>query len=160
ILIQSDRDVPATEEQAREVVRASGAPDSDHLFLSLERPDKRQVFLHELTHHFEFEMMPSMPLWAQEGLADHEAQTSMAAALITASDRRLSHAVFDTVVAEYGTQGFRDYLRMLQGSFSRDDFDQAFDGFVRARLAQPPLAFEVASIKRNKSGSDMAEGGT
>src|SRR5260370_41918031 len=76
ILVQTDRDLPQNTPQAREIVRASGAPDRDHLLLSLEPlNDRAAVLVHELTHLFEFEVVPSsrpVPAWVLGAVSDHE----------------------------------------------------------------------------------------
>jgi hypothetical protein len=129
ILLQMNRDLPKNSWQAHAVIRASGAPDGvDHVLLSLESFSARVT--HELTHEFEFDMLPRpcrVPPWVLEGLADHEngswissdrstVRASVAAGVIPAvanladGDRLWGHAVFDFVASEYGTQGLRQFL--------------------------------------------------
>jgi uncharacterized protein (TIGR03435 family) len=78
ILFGTSREVPVGEGRAAEIVRASGAPDRHHLLLALEPANGRDgVLLHELTHQFEFDMVPraiidGSPLWIREGLAEFE----------------------------------------------------------------------------------------
>ena len=56
ILLPASRDLPRTEQEAAVIVRASGAPDRDHLLLPVEPRNGREKRLaHELTHIFEFE---------------------------------------------------------------------------------------------------------
>src|SRR5439155_3501998 len=45
ILVQTDRELPQDRRQAGELVRASGAPDRDHVLLALEPSDGRAVLL-------------------------------------------------------------------------------------------------------------------
>jgi hypothetical protein len=71
------------------------------------------------------------------------------AASLTDSDRAWSHAVFNFVAAEYGSQGVRRYLIALRDtsgspadiiraafSVTPADFDRAFHAYVRTRLIQ------------------------
>jgi hypothetical protein len=142
IVVQSDREMPQDRLQARELVRASGAPDRDHLLLAVEPSNSRAALLvHELTHQFAFEMIPSssgiLP-WFHEALADHESGRWTSSDLVqlrdavaggaiptsaggAALDRLWGHAVFDFVAAEYGTQGIRRYLTALRNSSSPSD---------------------------------------
>ena len=56
ILVPTTRDLPHTEQEAGVIVRASGAPDRDHLLLPIEpRTGREKMLTHELTHVFEFE---------------------------------------------------------------------------------------------------------
>jgi hypothetical protein len=56
ILLPSTRDLPRTEQQAAVIVRASGAPDRDHLLLAVApRTGRESRLAHELTHIFEFD---------------------------------------------------------------------------------------------------------
>ena len=133
ILLPTNRDLPRDRPEATAIVRASGAPAVDHLLLPVEPRDRRATALvHELTHIFQFELVPDSPVSrsAAEGLADHMTGTwepsdllnireVAAAGLIpsvaslTGSDRAWGHAVFDFVAAEYGSQGVRRYLIAL-----------------------------------------------
>jgi hypothetical protein len=59
IVVHTDREMPQNPGQARELVRASGAPDGDHLLLAVEPSSGRSASLvHELTHQFAFELIP------------------------------------------------------------------------------------------------------
>ena len=56
ILLPTSRDLPRTEQEAAVIVRATGAPDRDHLLLPVEpRTGREKLLAHELTHVFEFE---------------------------------------------------------------------------------------------------------
>jgi hypothetical protein len=62
ILLPTSGDLPGDRQEANAIVRASGAPDADHLLLSLEPRDRRAtVLVHELTHIFQFELVPTAP---------------------------------------------------------------------------------------------------
>jgi hypothetical protein len=82
-------------------------------------------------------------------LRDARARGSMPAVeTLTTSDRHWGHAVFDFIAAEYGAQGIRHFLAALRGrpvtksdairvafSVSADDFNAAFQRYVRTQLA-------------------------
>ena len=56
ILLPTSRDLPQTAQEAAVIVRATGAPDRDHLLLPVEpRTGREKLLAHELTHIFEFE---------------------------------------------------------------------------------------------------------
>jgi hypothetical protein len=56
ILLPTSRDLPQTVQEAAVIVRASRAPDRDHLLLPVEpRSGREKVLAHELTHIFEFD---------------------------------------------------------------------------------------------------------
>ena len=56
ILLPVTADLPRTAQEAAVIVRASGAPDRDHLLLAVEpRHDRESRLAHELTHVSEFE---------------------------------------------------------------------------------------------------------
>jgi hypothetical protein len=166
ILLPANDDLPRDRSEASTIVRASGAPDVDHLLLPIEPQDRRATVLaHELTHIIQLVLDPNsrLPAWASEGVADHETGTwessdlltlrKAAASLmpsvagLTDSDRAWGHAVFDFVAAGYGSQGIRRYLMALQNGAGSDttraafgvasaDFDSAFHRYVRARLIE------------------------
>jgi hypothetical protein len=166
ILVQTNRDLPQNSWQASAIIRASGAPDGvDHVMLSLESFSARMA--HELTHQFEFAMIPracQMARWALEGLADHEtgswvssersalhaavaAEVIPAVADLAAADRLWGHAVFDFVAAAYGAQGIRRYVtaecdRQAGGpETARAAFDVASNEFDRAFVAYVKAQF-------------------
>jgi len=56
MLVPTSRDLPRSEGEAGVIVRASGAPDRDHLFLSIEpRNGREKMLANGLTHVLEFE---------------------------------------------------------------------------------------------------------
>ena len=56
MLVPTSRDLPQSEGEAGVIVRASGAPDRDHLFLSIEpRNGRAKMLANGLTHVLEFE---------------------------------------------------------------------------------------------------------
>jgi hypothetical protein len=158
ILLPTNRDLPRDRQEATAIVRASGAPNLDHLLLPVEPRDRRATALvHELTHIFQFELVPDsrVPRWAAEGLADHmtgnwepsdllnirevaAADLIPSVASLTDSDRAWGHAVFNFVAAEYGSQGVRRYLIAL-----RDTSGSPAD-IIRAAFSVTPADFDRA----------------
>jgi hypothetical protein len=146
ILLPTNDDLPRDRSEASAIVRASKAPDRDHLLLPLEPRDRRAAVLaHELTHIIQFALDPDgrLPKWASEGVADHETGTwepsdllklreavasgmTPSVASLTDSDRAWGHAVFDFVAAEYGPQGLQRYLSALQNGAGSDATRAAF----------------------------------
>ena len=56
MLVPTSRDLPRSEADAWVIVRASGAPDRDHLFLSIEpRNGREKMLANGLTHVLKFE---------------------------------------------------------------------------------------------------------
>ena len=56
MLVPTSRELPQSEREAGVIVRASGAPDRDHLFLSIEpRNGREKMLANGLTHVLEFE---------------------------------------------------------------------------------------------------------
>lgn len=56
MLVPTSRDLPQSEGEAAVIVRASGAPDRDHLFLSIEpRNGREKMLVNGLRHVLEFE---------------------------------------------------------------------------------------------------------
>jgi hypothetical protein len=56
ILLPTIRELPKTEQEAAVIVRATRAPDRDHLLLPVEpRSGREKTLAHELTHIFEFD---------------------------------------------------------------------------------------------------------
>jgi hypothetical protein len=56
MLVPTSRDLPQSEGEAGVMVRASGAPDRDHLVLSIEpRNGREKMLANGLTHVLEFE---------------------------------------------------------------------------------------------------------
>jgi hypothetical protein len=164
ILLSSVRELPANRAAATDIVLRSGAPNRDHLVLSAEPVEQREGTLtHELTHHFEFEMIPQsprLPPWVYEGLSEYErhrwtpsgpsiVQASSlvpSVSRLTSSDRDWSRAVFDFIADEFGADGIRRYLSALKDEtasnrdaiqevfgFTSSRFDREFERYVKAR---------------------------
>jgi beta-lactamase regulating signal transducer with metallopeptidase domain len=118
------------------------------ILLALDRPDDRfrADVTHEVTHEFEFDILPARvpsggPEWIWEGLAEHEGELWAAgdddllrglvranrvpalSAFENTSERRLpyavGHAAFDFIAARWGLDGIRQMLfsmRQRQGT--------------------------------------------
>src|SRR5262245_41750658 len=162
IVVSGQRDLPKSRAAATALVLESGAPARDHLLVALNPSEQRQASLtHELTHHFTWELTPpdreAVPAWLHEGLSEYErvrwtGSTSPARTYssvpaisqIANSDRDSSRRVFEFIADEYGTDGIRRYLTTLKNAtttgsaleetfgFSQDEFDRAFQQYLRA----------------------------
>lgn len=165
ILVRADRDLPRNRPDATALVIASGAPDNDHLMLSLESLDARpSIVAHELTHQFIFELLPQA--WRDspsvlEGLCDHQSGVWDPAALATlrdrisagqipsveslaSDDRHWNHALLEFVEAEYGAQGVQRFLASIRNGSSgatalgvdSNGLNAAFKAYVTSRLGR------------------------
>jgi hypothetical protein len=165
ILLPTNADLPRDRSEASAIVRASGAPDVDHLLLPVEPHDRRATVLaHELTHIIQFALDPNgrLPAWASEGVADHETgiwessdllklREAAAAGLmpsvvsLTDSDRVWGHAVFEFVAAEYGSQGIPRYVIALRNG-ARSDSARAAFGVAAADFDRAFHAYVTARL--------------
>jgi len=125
-----------------EGVAAFTEPSRDRMVVPIdEPPDRLQgLITHELTHVFEFDLIPrnfvhrQVPLWVDEGLADYERGLwdpldlmSVRDAAVTDQIPKLSrfeeyggpnprlvynlgHAAFEYIAARYGKEGIRQFL--------------------------------------------------
>jgi hypothetical protein len=163
ILLGTTRDLPTNRAEATNIVVRSGAPARDHLLLSLEPADQREAILtHELTHHFEFQIVPEspqLPSWLYEGLSEYQRtrwipsgpSVARGSAVIppvsrlTSADREWGRVVFEFIGDEFGVEGIRRYLAALRGATTNDDairevfgltsseFDRDFERYVKTR---------------------------
>ena len=131
---------------AQEGVGAFAEPTRQRIVMPMDEPHDLlyRLIVHELTHQFEYDMIPTslvrraVPLWVNEGLSDYmtgiwRPQDLMAVrgAAITyiipkmsklegASDLNarmvynLGHAVFEFIEAKWGKEGLRQYLFALR----------------------------------------------
>jgi hypothetical protein len=131
---------------AQEGVGAFAEPTRQRIVMPMDEPQDLlyRLIVHELTHQFEYDMIPTslirraVPLWVNEGLSDYmtgiwRPQDLMAVrdAAITdivpkmsklegASDLNarmvynLGHAVFEFIEAKWGKEGLRQYLFALR----------------------------------------------
>jgi len=131
----------ATETARANGIRIPGGPagTQPRILLALDRPEDRfrAEVAHEVTHAFEFDILPAAvvhegPEWIREGLAEHEGEVWAAeddvllrglvradrvpalSAFERPAERRLSyslgHAAFDFIAARWGLDGIRKML--------------------------------------------------
>ncbi len=143
----------------RMVIPADGAPDR-----------LQGLITHELTHVFEFDLIPqgifsrSTPLWVGEGLADymrgewdsHDLMTVRDAALNDQvprmsklevaggrTDYNLGHATFDFMAARFGKEGIRQFMYTLRKSIVTTSEDSIYQQAFRLT----PKEFDEAFVK-------------
>ena len=160
IMLNGVDELPTNEDGAMNIIRRSAAPEGgDHLLLPVDPLEGREgKIAHELTHQFEFEMIPAapqVPSWVYEGLAEYERvrwtsvpsvpSSSTDVPVLSAlsnADRSWSQTAFAFMGDEFGTEGIRRYLAALreggnasQQAFglSANQFDQAFQRYVTMR---------------------------
>jgi hypothetical protein len=166
---------------ATEGVGAFAEPFRQRIVLPIDDPPDRLygLIVHELTHQFEFDIIPqglirrSVPLWVNEGLSDYERGQWEPLDLMAVRDAavadiipkmtqleeyggggpsrliyNLGHAVFEFIEAKFGKEGIRQFLFSLRKSvigggedayeealrMTKDEFDQAFDRYLKDRF--------------------------
>jgi hypothetical protein len=166
---------------AQEGVGAFAEPTRNRMLLPLDSPPDLlyHLIVHELTHIFEFDIIPqslvrqSTPLWVAEGLSDYMTGLWRPIDLMTVRDAaiadiipkmsklegygdsnnprlvyNLGHAAFEFIESKWGKEGMRQFLFSMrknvigggdsafQTAFQMDgdDFDQAFDRYLKARF--------------------------
>jgi hypothetical protein len=129
-----------------EGVLAFAEPYRDRMVLPIDEPDDAlyRLITHELTHVFEFDIIPrsllrrGLPLWVDEGLADHMTGYWNAFDLMTVRDAAISdnippmsefeavafaagrlpynlgHAAFEFIESRWGKEGLRQFLFALR----------------------------------------------
>jgi WD40-like Beta Propeller Repeat len=129
-----------------EGVLAFAEPYRDRMVLPIDEPSDALYHLitHELTHIFEFDIIPrsllrrGLPLWVDEGLADHETGYWHPFDLMTVRDAAISdnippmsdfegvafqdgrlpynlgHAAFEFIESRWGKEGLRQFLFALR----------------------------------------------
>jgi hypothetical protein len=129
-----------------EGVLAFAEPYRDRMVLPIDEPDDAlyRLITHELTHIFEFDIIPrsllrrGLPLWVDEGLADHMTGYWNAFDLMTVRDAAISdnippmsefeavafaagrlpynlgHAAFEFIESRWGKEGLRQFLFALR----------------------------------------------
>jgi WD40-like Beta Propeller Repeat len=164
-----------------EGVLAFAEPTQHRMVLPIDSPPDELygLIVHELTHQFEYDIVPvslirnNVPLWFYEGLSDYERGIWDPMDLMTIRDAavadivpkmsrlegygdtgnprliyNLGHAVFEFIEAKFGKEGLRNYLFALRKNaigggedayeealqLSKDDFDQAFDKYLKDRF--------------------------
>jgi hypothetical protein len=129
-----------------EGVLAFAEPYRDRMVLPIDEPSDAlyRLITHELTHIFEFDIIPrsllrrGLPLWVDEGLSDHETGYWNAFDLMTVRDAAISdnippmsefegvqfadgrlpynlgHAAFEFIESRWGKEGLRQFLFALR----------------------------------------------
>jgi hypothetical protein len=166
---------------AQEGVGAFAEPYRDRMLLPIDDPPDLLFGLitHELTHIFQFDIIPqslirrSVPLWVNEGHAEYERANWTPFDMMQVRDAavadmvpkmtkeegygqqgarflayNLGHAVFEFIEAKFGQEGIRQFMFALRKSvigggedayeeafhMKADDFDQAFDRYLKERF--------------------------
>ena len=130
-----------------EGVLAFAEPEQNRMVLPIDAPSDQlyQLITHELTHIFEFDIIPrglvagALPLWMDEGLADYMAGAWNPIDLMTVRDLALTdtvprisemesqplsgrapyelgHATFEFIESKWGKEGLRQFLFSLRKS--------------------------------------------
>jgi hypothetical protein len=133
-------------------------PLDHYLIVAAETDDQEAVLLHELTHQFELELMPSpfrVPPWVLEGLAEFErvrwmpsqpparASVIVPISQLTTADRDGARAVLSFIADEFGTDGIRRLLAVLRDTagdaavdkafgLNVDEFENRFEAYMKA----------------------------
>jgi len=134
-------------EELPEGVLAFAEPEQNRMVLPIDMPSDQlyQLITHELTHIFEFDIIPrglvagSLPLWMDEGLSDYMAGGWNPISLMTVRDLALTdtvprmsemesqplsgrapyelgHATFEFIESKWGKEGLRQFLFSLRKS--------------------------------------------
>jgi hypothetical protein len=167
---------------AQEGVSAFAEPVRQRMVLPIDWPSDQLygLIVHELTHQFEFDIIPqslirrNVPLWVNEGLSEYERGSWNPVDLMMVRDAaiadivpkmsetpdygnganarlvpyNLGHAVFEFIEARAGKEGIRQFLFALRKSaigggedayeeglrMKKDEFDQAFDRYLKERF--------------------------
>ncbi len=167
---------------AQEGVGAFAEPVRQRMVLPIDAPSDQLygLIVHELTHQFEFDIIPTslirrnVPLWVNEGLSEYERGQWNPVDLMMIRDAaiadivpkmsetedygntsnarlvpyNLGHAVFEFIEAKAGKEGIRQFLFALRKSaigggedayeeglrMKKDEFDQAFDRYLKERF--------------------------
>jgi hypothetical protein len=131
---------------AQEGVGAFAEPTRQRIVMPMDAPQDLlyRLIVHELTHQFEYDMIPTslirraVPLWVNEGLSDYMTGVWMPQDLMAVRDAsitdivpkmsklegasdlnarmvyNLGHAVFEFIEARWGKEGLRQYLFNLR----------------------------------------------
>jgi len=134
-------------EELPEGVLAFAEPERNRMVLPIDMPSDQlyQLITHELTHIFEFDIIPrgivnsQLPLWMDEGLSDYMAGAWNPLDLMTVRDAALTdtvprmsemnsqplsgrapyelgHATFEFIESKWGKEGLRQFLFALRKS--------------------------------------------
>jgi len=146
---------------AQEGVGAFAEPMRYRIVMPLDEPPDLlyRLIVHELTHQFEFDIIPtslirrSVPLWVNEGLSDYMTGIWRPIDLMTVRDAavadiipkmtelegytsgnvrmiyNLGHAVFEFIESRWGKEGIRQYLFSLRKSVIGGGEDAYMEAF-------------------------------
>ncbi len=146
---------------AQEGVGAFAEPTRYRIVMPLDEPPDLlyRLIVHELTHQFEFDIIPtslirrSVPLWVNEGLSDYMTGIWRPIDLMTVRDAavadivpkmtelegytmgnvrmiyNLGHAVFEFIESRWGKEGIRQYLFSLRKSVIGGGEDAYMEAF-------------------------------
>ena len=166
-----------------EQVQAFSEPIRNRMVIPVDgAPDRLQgLITHELTHIFEFDLIPrglvsrGIPLWVDEGLADylrgewdsHDLMTVRDAALNDQiprmskmevaggrTDYNLGHATFDFIAARFGKEGIRQFLYTLRKAIIATTDDSVYQQAFRMTPKEFDEAFEKWIKERFKPFRD------
>jgi len=158
---------------ADEGVGAFAEPIRQRMVMPLDDPPDLLygLIVHELTHQFEFDIIPqglvrrSAPLWVNEGLSDYERGLWSPIDLMTVRDAavadivpkmselegyagnnprliyNLGHAVFEFIEAKFGKEGIRQFLFSLRKSVIGGGED-AYEEALKMKKEEFDQAFE------------------
>lgn len=158
---------------ADEGVGAFAEPIRQRMVMPLDDPPDLLygLIVHELTHQFEFDIIPqglvrrSAPLWVNEGLSDYERGLWSPIDLMTVRDAavadivpkmselegyagnnprliyNLGHAVFEFIEAKFGKEGIRQFLFSLRKSVIGGGED-AYEEALKMKKDEFDQAFE------------------
>ncbi len=169
-----------------EGVLAFTEPVRDRMVVPIdEPPDLLQgLITHELTHVFEFDLVPrnliqrGIPLWVDEGLADYERSLWDPLDLMTVRDAavadqipklsrfedyggfnprvvyNLGHSAFEFIEARYGKEGIRQFLYTLRKNVVGGSAESIYQQAFRMRPDEFDDAFEKWLKERFKPFRD------
>jgi hypothetical protein len=159
-------------EELPEGVLAFAEPERNRMVLPIDEPSDRlyELITHELTHIFEFDIIPrgivggGLPLWMDEGLSDYMAGEWNVVDLMTVRDAALTdnvprmsemnsqplsgrapyllgHAAFEFIESKWGKDGLRQFLFSLRKSVIGGS-DDAYEEALRLKPEEFDQQFE------------------
>jgi hypothetical protein len=158
---------------ADEGVGAFAEPEQHRMVLPIDDPPDQLygLIVHEMTHQFEFDIIPvglirrSTPLWVNEGLSDYERGQWSPIDLMSVRDAavadivpkmselegyagnnprliyNLGHAVFEFIEAKFGKEGIRQFMFSLRKSVIGGGED-AYEEALKMKKDEFDQAFE------------------
>jgi hypothetical protein len=158
---------------ADEGVGAFAEPEQHRMVLPIDDPPDQLygLIVHEMTHQFEFDIIPtglirrSTPLWVNEGLSDYERGQWSPIDLMSIRDAavadivpkmsevegyagnnprliyNLGHAVFEFIEAKFGKEGIRQFMFSLRKSVIGGGED-AYEEALKMKKDEFDQAFE------------------